>query len=829
MKRYDHKEIEAKWQKKWEKEKPEKIDKNEFKNKYYILDMFPYPSGEGLHMGHTEGYTSTDILYRYKKMNGFSVLHPQGFDSFGLPAENYAIKTGVHPKETTQTNIENYIKQFRSLGLAYDFDERILTSSPEYYKWTQWLFTQFFENDLVYKESSMTNWCESCKTILANEQVVDGTCERCKHEVTQKEVPGWFFKITDFSDELIEGLETIDWPEHTKINQKHWIGKSEGAEIEFKVIASNDVSLTVFTTRPDTLFGATYMVVAPEHELVEKLKSNINNWNEVSEYRDESAKRSERDRIESKDKTGVELKGLKAINPANQKEIPIYIADYVLSGYGTGAIMAVPAHDDRDREFADMMGIQVVQVIEPDYSLPDLRQFWSGAIVNTHSEGESTREAERINREATIEAIKKGDFAWTGPGVLINSGEFDGMSVDEAKKAITQKVGGKITHTYRLRDWSISRQRYWGTPIPIVYDPDGKAYTVPEEHLPWTLPEDVDFVPTGEAPLCKSMELRERTEKLFGEGWTPEYDTMDTFVDSSWYFLRYPDPHNDKEFCSKERLQWLPVDIYIGGAEHTYMHLLYARFFTRAMHKIGLLDFAEPFLKLRHQGMVLDANGVKMSKSKGNVVNPDEMIGRFGADATRLYMMFAAPLEDDVMWNENGVVGAYRFLERVWKVSHSVGDTSSDAAEREIHKTIKKVTQDIKELKYNTAVSQLMICMNVLQNDDVSQDDMRLFVQILAPFAPHITEELWSMLGGEGSVHESSWPEHDEAKALDQEITLAVQVNGKVRDTITVSREADNELIEKTALASEKVQKWIEGKEFKKIIVVPGKIVNIVV
>ena len=951
MKSYDHKRIEKKWQEKWEEDGLAKIDKDDTgKEKFYVLDMFPYPSGDGLHMGHTESYTGTDIVYRYKRMKGYNVLHPQGFDSFGLPAENYAIKTGTHPKITTTQNIQNYIVQMKSLGLGYDFDEKIITSSPEYYKWTQWLFTQFFEHKLVYKKTASANWCDSCKTVLANEQVVDGICERCKSEVIQKEVPSWFFKITDFADSLIEGLKDVDWPEHTKKNQINWIGKSEGALIKFPIsprpyavggAGNSQFSIEVFTTRPDTLFGATYMVLAPEHELVSNLKSQISNFADVEEYIAETKKKTERERIESKEKTGVELKGIRAINPANNEEIPVFVADYVLAHYGTGAIMAVPAHDQRDFEFAKRFGLPKPRVIEPYFIKSDgedgvrddkqtiereaitaIVKHWAEdkyivlkwKKINWHTfitggveKGQTPEEAARTevleetgykdfknvsefskfhakffhvpkdeNRLAHFRTfyfelgsgecetvsddeqkhhdilwltpeeivkvltppghlyvwseLKKGTSAYLGEGILTNSGKFDGIGSEEAKRAITEFVGGMMTNTYRLRDWSISRQRYWGVPIPVVYDPNGNPRIVPEKYLPWLLPEDVDFVPTGTAPLAKSEELKKRTEEIFGKGWMPETDTMDTFVCSSWYYLRYPDPHNENVFCSVERLRhWLPVDLYIGGAEHTYMHLLYARFFTRAMRKIGLIDFDEPFLKLRHQGMVLDKNGVKMSKSKGNVVNPDEIMERFGADAVRLYMMFAGPLDEDVMWNENGIVGTYRFLEKVWRLSGKLKTVNEESeTETLLHKTIKKVTGDIEELKFNTAISTMMIFVNAAEKEGIAQKQCEAFLKLLAPFAPHITEELWRDLGHTASIHLEKWPAYDESKMKEDTVVIAVQVNGKVRATFVADADISEKSATDIAYALPEIAKWVSGQDIKKVIYVPGKIVNIV-
>jgi leucyl-tRNA synthetase len=814
MEKYNHKDIESKWQKHWLETGAFKIDKDDTsKPKYYILDMFPYPSGDGLHMGHTESYTASDVYYRFKKMQGFNVLHPQGFDAFGLPAENYAIKTKVHPAETTEKNINTYIGQMKMLGLAYDFDEKAVTSDPKYYKWTQWIFSQFYKNDLVYKKTSKTNWCSSCQTVIANEQVVDGKCERCGAEIIQKEVPGWFFKITDFADDLIEGLKKIDWPEHTKKNQVNWIGKSEGAKIEFR-IKNLESSIKVFTTRPDTLFGATYMVLAPEHSIIENLKSKIENYDEVLAYIEKAKNKTEMDRIEAKEKTGVKLEGIFAINPATQEEIPVFIADYVLGGYGTGAIMAVPAHDERDYAFASKYSLPIKVVISP---------------TDSASVGSSIE-----NKDNLLGYVKDKIFnPYTGHGILINSGQFNGMDFETAKKEITKFVGGKMTTNYRLRDWSISRQRYWGCPIPVVYSPDGEAHLVPEEHLPWTLPADVDFVPTGISPLAKSKELKERTEKIFGEGWVPEYDTMDTFVDSSWYFLRYPDPHNEKEFCSETRKKWLPVDLYIGGAEHTYMHLLFARFFVKAMKKIGLVDFDEPFVRLRHQGMVLDGQGKKMSKSKGNVINPNDMVNRFGADSVRTYMLFAAPLEDEVMWNEDNIVGVYRFLEKMWRLSSKVksGELKvENKIQNLLHKTIKKVSNDIDSLKYNTAISAMMILINDMEKEEeIARQDYESFLKILSPFAPHITQELWQILGNTNSIHDELWPKFDENLMKDTSHIVVIQINGKVRAEIQVEEGTSDDDVKKLAMEQEASKKWMAGNEPKKIIYVKNKLVNIVI
>lgn len=982
METYNPKEIEAKWQEEWLEQGINRIDKDDTaKEKFYVLDMFPYPSGTGLHMGHTESYTASDVIYRFKKMQGFDVLHPQGFDAFGLPAENFAIKTGIPPAETTAKNIENYIRQMRSLGFGYDFEEQAVTSDPVYYKWTQWIFGEFFKNGLVYKKTSKTNWCRSCQTVIANEQVVEGKCERCGTDIEQKEVPSWFFKITDFAEELIDDLDKIDWPEHTKKNQKNWIGKSEGAQFKFQ-IENSDKSIEVFTTRLDTVFGVTYVVMAPEHPIINELKSSIKNIKEVEEYIAKSKNKTEMDRLEAKEKTGVELKGIKAINPFNGETVPVFVADYVLGNYGTGAVMAVPAHDERDWEFAKKYDLPIRQSIAPffstntgkdkpredretvrrnnafaiikhwekdEYLCLDWEKFgWKSFIIGGVDEGESAEEAaaremkeetgyqniktikkiggevhnnffaahKDINRYAICETfyielqdgefiepeaehtknhravwIKKedvsrfvnldnhlwywnilnnGNAAFVDDGIVINSSDFSDLGSAEAREKMTawleEKGIGKKVVNYRLRDWSISRQRYWGCPIPIVYSPDGEAHLVPEEHLPWKLPTDVDFIPTGISPLAKSEELKKRVEDIFGAGWTPEYDTMDTFVDSSWYFLRYPDPKNNQAFCSKERLKhWLPVDVYIGGAEHTYMHLLFARFFTKALHKLGFLDFDEPFLKLRHQGMVLDKLGKKMSKSKGNVINPDDMVEKFGADSVRTYMLFVAPLEDAVLWNEDNIIGVRRFLDRVWEYPETIKRDSYGEFTYEnwinkkwsstdkkvsilLNKTIKKVTDDIENFRFNTAISQMMILRNAFykieegdKNDiyktgtestvshNISRDDFEKFIQLLSPFAPHIAEEIWEKLGRTESIFLSEWPKYDPELIKDEEINLVVQVNGKVRDTIKVAADITEEEAKKVAMESEKIKNHIEGKNVNKVIFVGGKLINIVV
>ena len=782
MERYNHKEVEKNIQDKWNESKPFLSDYRNASNKdtYYLLDMFPYPSGDGLHMGHTEGYSATDIYYRFKRMQGYNVLHPQGFDSFGLPAENYAIKTGTHPSITTEKNSSNYIEQMNMLGLAHDVSGGVYTSKPEFYKWTQWMFGEFFENGHAYRKTDTVNWCESCQTVIANEQVEDGECERCGTEIIQKDIPSWFFKITDHVDDLIAGLDELDWPEATKKKQINWIGKSEGAEINFK-IKNREEQITVFTTRPDTLYGVTFMVLAPESDLVQTLISGVENADEVNEYIDQTKKKSELDRLEAKEKSGVQLKGVFAINPANNEEIPVFVADYVLANYGTGAVMAVPAHDERDNEFAQKYKMPMIVVISEDMK-------------------------------------------------LVDSGDFTGLTSEEAMDTIIEKVSGRKKSTYRLRDWSISRQRYWGTPIPIVYSPDGTPQFVGEENLPWTLPTDVDFVPKGMSPLADSKELQTRVTDLFGEGWTPEYDTMDTFVDSSWYYLRYPDPHNTESFCSKEmKDKWLPVDMYFGGAEHAYMHLLYARYVTKVLHRLGHVNFTEPFTKLRHPGMVNDKDGKKMSKSKGNVVNPNVMVEKFGADAVRTYMMFAAPLEDDVIWNEDNIVGVRRFLEKVWSLKEKLSDEHNTSFDKELHKTLRQVTEQMEELKFNTVVSDLMKLTNTATKEEsIGKEQYRIMLQMLNPMAPHITEFLISEMSGQ-ELLDSSWPKFDPELAIDDEKTIGVQVNGKRRGDISVSDDDTEDTAMEMARAVESINKFLNEGEIVKVIYVPGKILNIVV
>lgn len=800
-KRFDHKKIEEKWQKKWKDNGLYDLGKREkSKEKEYVLVEWPYPSGN-LHIGHWYAFAVPDIYVRYKKMLGKQVLFPMGFDAFGLPAENAAIKRGLNPKKWTESNIEYMREQLDSMGNAFNWDMTTSSTDKDYYKWTQWMFCEFFKEGISYRGEGVVNWCPSCNTVIANEQVSsEDTCERCDSKIEKKKMPQWMLKITDFADDLIDDLDKLQWPEHIKEAQKNWIGRSEGAEIDFELSVGEKV--TVFTTRPDTLYGATYMVLAPEHELIQKHKDRIRNWEEVERYVETSKQRDERDRLDiTKEKTGVRLAGITAINPANKEEIAVYIADYVIATYGTGAIMAVPAHDKRDFEFAKKLN----EIIKP-------------VILQNNF----TKE------DYTYEWKEK----YTEEGKLINSEEFNGMDSDKAKIAITEKVEGKMTSTYRLRDWSIGRQRYWGVPIPIVYSPDGKAHSVPKEHLPWTLPEDVDFTPTGEAPLAKSKELKERTEKIFGKGWTPEVETMDTFVDSSWYFLRYLDNKNVEEFSSKERQkEWLPIDIYFGGAEHTTMHLLYSRFWQKALYKLGLVNDDEPYTKRVNRGLILGPDGNKMSKSKGNVIDPDKQVALVGSDTVKMYLAFMGPYgeEANYPWDMGGIAGLRRFLERVYGLSnHIVGNETKEILSA-LHKTIKKVSEDIVNLKFNTAISAMMIYVNQVEKAGLTKESFTTFLKILAPFAPHLTEEIWSELGYTKSIHTEEFPSYDTELTKDDEVTIGVQINGKMRGEITISSEATEEDALEVLKSNDLLVNKLKNKKIQKVIFVPSRILNIIV
>lgn len=762
-KNYNHKSIEQKWQDKWQADGIYTVqDHVEGKENFFALVEFSYPSGN-LHVGHWYAFSVPDIYARYKRMQGFNVLYPMGFDAFGLPAENAAIKLGADPKVWTYEQMDKMRVQLRSMGAMFDWNREVVSCAPEYYRWTQWMFNQFLKHDLVYRAVTTVNWCPKDQTILANEQVVDGKCERCGGEVVQREQPQWMFRITKFADALIDDLDGLNWPEQIKAAQRNWIGRSEGSEIDF-VIQNNDKKITVFTTRADTLFGVTYVVIAPEHALVQEFLSAIENKDEVQAYIDATKKKLELERQQSKGKTGVQLKGIVAINPANNEAVPVWIADYVLAGYGTGAVMGVPQHDDRDREFATVHDIAIV-----DKPLVDAKQ-------------------------------------------------------------ITEKVGGRFVKTYRLRDWGISRQRYWGCPIPIVYDPEGNAHPVPDEHLPWILPIDVDHTPDGTAPLARSKELFERTEKIFGKGWKPEVETMDTFVDSSWYFYRYLDNKNVDIFADAEKIKsWMPINLYMGGAEHTTMHVLYSRFWVKALHSIGLVPHTEPYTVRRNRGLILGPDGNKMSKSKGNVINPDEIVERLGADTVRMYLAFMGPygVTTNYPWDPNGVVGVRRFLERVWKLKEKISTEALPTAV--LQKAIKKITVDIEEYKFNTAIAAMMILLNEWDDQTyVARVEYEALLQLLAPFAPHMTEELWQLLGHTDSIHSTAWPTYNEALLNDETITLAVQVNGKLRGELVVSKTCTEDELKAQALELPKVHALVATLEIKKIIVVPGRVINIV-
>jgi leucyl-tRNA synthetase len=810
---YDHIQIEEKWEKVWKElqlfQGTAWVD-DATKEKLYLLFAFAYPSGSGLHVGHVESKTALDILARFNRMQGKNVFFPVGWDAFGLPAENYAIKTGIPPVKTTKSAIDTFRRQIQRLGISYDWQTELATCHPEYYKWTQWIFLELYKKGLAYQASGMVNWCPSCQTVLANEQVVNGACERCGTEVMQKEMKQWFFKITEYKDELISGLDTVDWPQPTKEQQLHWIGKSSGVKVAFQ-IKDTEQFLTCFTTRIDTIFGVTFLVISPEkfNELQLREKVPAQTAEKVAEYIEKSFKKTEEERkIGEKDKTGVDT-GITVLNPVSGEAVPVYVADYVLAGYGTGVVMGVPAHDERDNAFARKFNLPVRQVITSKNTTNEI-----------HSEF----------------------------GELVNSGKYSGLQSTEAQETLVNDFSAamEIATTYKLRDWLISRQRYWGVPIPIVYDPEGKAHPVKEEHLPWMLPTDVEFKPTGESPLTHSKEFLERTEALYGKGWRPEFDTMDTFVDSSWYFLRYVDARNPGVFASAEQLKlWEPVDFYMIGPEHIVLHLLYSRFFTKFLRDQGYLKFDEPFMKMRHQGMILGPDGKKMSKSKGNVINPDEVIEKFGADTLRTYEMFMGPIEADKPWDVSAVAGVYRFLQRIHRLVHesvATSDLKTEGAEaaavrRKLHQTIKKVSQDIPELKFNTAIAFMMEFSNVWDKalqakQTLATHEMEMAVKIIAPFAPFLADELYQVVGGTTtSIHTTTWPAWDESQIQVESITVGIQINGKVRGELKIAQaDTTNEgKVLEAAKAQPVIQQWLEGKEIIKEIYVPGKIVSIAV
>ncbi len=948
MKAYNHSKIEKKWQKEWVKNNTYKETEGGEKPKAYVLDMFPYPSGAGLHVGHPKGYIATDVYSRFKKMSGYNVLHPMGWDAFGLPAENYALKNKEHPKTSTDKNVVRYKEQLSILGFSYDWDREINTTDPEYYKWTQWAFIQMFKKGLAFESHEPINWCPSCKTGLANEDLEsDGTCERCGSQVEQKPLRQWVLKITEYADRLLEDLDTLErWPRSIKESQRNWIGRSEGAEFDFKVVDTDHV-VKVFTTRADTIFGVTYAVLAPEHGLIHELESRIENIDEVKKYIDASKKKDTIERTaEGKEKTGVELRGVSVINPANGEKVPLWVADYVLTTYGTGAVMAVPAHDKRDFAFAQKYNLPIKTVVEPKFVStsgdeafrpdekvvyrdvicavvrnPKTDEFlcvsWkdhlmNGLVTGGIDDGEDIISAARrevleetgyknlryidrapfaintffyhrvkeVNRHAhfnyvffdleneerdevdkkesalhdvvwkkreelldfltvfegdfMVNLINDNDYIYTDYGMLVNSGEFDGVDSLDAKDKIADKFGSK-TVNYRLQDWVFSRQRYWGEPIPLVHCDKCGVVPVPEDELPVVLPDVESYEPsgTGESPLANIDEwVNVKCLQCGGEG-KRETNTMPQWAGSCWYYLRYMDPQNKEALVDiKKEKYWAPVDLYVGGAEHATRHLIYARFWHKFLYDIGVVSTLEPFERLISVGLIMAEDGRKMSKRYGNVVIPDEVVDQVGADTMRVYEMFMGPFENAISWNTDGIVGSRRFIERVWRLQEKVSEGSvlSKQDELIINQTIKKVSEDIENFSMNTAVSQLMILLNHMESkDSISKNDMEVIVSLLSPFAPHVAEEIWSELGNEGSVYEAVWPTYDETKLVSDVVKLAVQVNGKVRATIEVPANMPENEIQEEALKNKDIIKWTEEKEVKKVIYVKGRVVNIVV
>lgn len=969
MKTYDHKKIEKKWQKDWEKKGIYKTLDSSKKPKYYVLDMFPYLSGEGLHVGHPKGYIATDVISRMKRMQGANVMHPMGFDAFGLPAENYALKTKTNPAVSIPKNVVRFKKQLEILGFDYDWSREVNTTDPKFYKWTQWIFLKLLEKGLAYESYEPINWCPSCKTGLANEDVEDGKCERCGTVIEQKPMRQWVLRITNYAERLLNDLDSLNWPESIKESQKNWIGKSEGSEIEFPVKNLKD-KIKVFTTRADTIFGATYVVLAPEHELINKLKTQISNFGEIEKYiKLVKAKTNIERTAENKIKTGVELKGVKAINPANKEEIPVWIADYVLVQYGTGAVMAVPAHDKRDFEFAKKYNLPIRQVVESVFigdtnkdapwvernaisavikhwsenkylCLKWKKANWTTFVTGGIEKGQTSEQAARFeiaeetgysnldlikvlpsshskfyhipkqeNRfahfnnfyfklrdgqqeEIVNEEKEKHEIIWLSPdeieklltpesqkydfkiangyeysyvddGILINSDKFNKMTSNEARKKITEFVGGKMVTKYKLRDWVFSRQRYWGEPIPVLHDGD-KIIPIKEKDLPVILPRVKSYEPTGtgESPLAN---IPNWVNVKVGKGKNAkilkrETNTMPQWAGSSWYYLRYMDPKNNKVLVDKKKEKyWNQVDFYVGGAEHATRHLIYARFWHKFLYDIGAVSTLEPFKKLQSVGLIIGEDGRKMSKRFGNIVNPDDIVKTYGADTLRLYEMFMGPFDQTVVWNTNSIIGSRRFLEKVWRLGNrftalpvlinssrftlkgsdatknllvqaSLQTISNHSFTTLLHKTIKKITEDIESMNFNTAISSMMILINEMEkSENVSEKDFKIFLQILAPFAPHITEELWFALGEKKSIHKSSWPKWDEKKIVDEMIKIAVQVNGKVRSEIMISKDMTEDYIRDLALKNKDITIWIEKKEIKRVIYVPDRVINIVV
>ncbi len=804
---YNFKEIEKKWQKKWYSEGTFNAKNDYSMKKWYGLIEFPYPSGQGLHVGHPRSYTALDVIARKKRMQGYNVLFPIGFDAFGLPAENYAIKNHIHPKITTEKNVEHFKSQLKSLGFSFDWSREVNTTDPDYYKWTQWIFIQLYKHGLAYKATMPINFCTGCKVGLANEEVVNGVCERCGSPVVQKEKSQWMLKITEYAERLINDLDDVNYLDKIKAQQKNWIGRSEGAEVTFK-ISDSDETLTVYTTRPDTLFGATYMVVAPEHHIIEKLSNKITNMTEVEEYKRKTALKSDFERSElNKEKTGCEVKGIKAINPLTGKEIPIWISDYVLITYGTGAIMAVPGHDTRDHEFATKFNLPIVQVI-------------------------------KSNSDDVVCDVQKEAFTDVETGILINSGFLNDLSVKDAKKKVIEYLEenniGKRQVNYKLRDWVFSRQRYWGEPIPMVHCEKCGWVPIPEDELPLKLPDIEDYEPgkNGESPLAKHTDWVNTTCPHCGGKATRETDTMPQWAGSSWYYLRYMDPHNDKALASKEALEyWSPVDWYNGGMEHTTLHLLYSRFWHKFLYDIGVVPTKEPYQKRTSHGMILGSNGEKMSKSKGNVVNPDEVVDEFGADSFRVYEMFMGPFDQTAPWSMESIRGCSKFLDRVWNMQTMLidGDSYSPKFEKMMHRAIKKVSSDIEEMKFNTCISTFMTMVNEFYKEKtINKAEFKTFLQLLNPFAPHITEELsQSVLGEKEDLAYQKWPEYDESKTIADEITLPIQFNGKLKGTVQISLDEDEASIKQKV--HEAIDSKLEGKTVVKEIYVKNKIYNIVV
>ena len=796
---YNHREVETKWQKIWDDEKAFKTSDDYSKPKYYALVEFPYPSGQGLHVGHPRPYTALDIVARKRRMQGYNVLYPMGWDAFGLPTENYAIKNHIHPKIVTKNNVARFKGQLHSLGYSFDWDREINTTDPNYYKWTQWIFLKLFKAGLAYKSEMPINWCTSCKVGLANEEVVNGVCERCGSEVVRKVKSQWMLKITEYADKLIEGLDSVDYIEKVKVSQKNWIGKSTGAEVDFSIKGKED-KLRIYTTRCDTLFGVTYMVVSPEHPIIDKYKDELKNWDAIAVYREQAARKSDFERAElAKEKTGVKIEGLTAVNPVNDKEIPIFISDYVLMSYGTGAIMAVPAHDERDWDFAKKFDLPIIEVV---------------------AGGKNVQEEVYTDVET---------------GTLVNSGFLDGLNVDEAKKKmiafLEEKGIGSAKTNYKLRDWVFSRQRYWGEPIPIVHCDKCGYVPIDESELPLELPDVESYMPTdnGESPLALMTDWVNTTCPCCGGPAKRETDTMPQWAGSSWYFLRYTDPTNTEALASKEALQyWMPVDWYNGGMEHTTLHLLYSRFWHRFLYDEKVVPCPEPYMKRTSHGMILGSNGEKMSKSRGNVVNPDDIVNDYGADTLRTYEMFIGAFDLAASWSEDGVKGCRRFLERVWKLQDILTEEEgfSKDLETKLHQTIKKVSADFENLKYNTAIAAMMALINEFyKKNAVTRGEFKTLLTLLNPVAPHITEELWQLVGFEGRVYQTTWPEFDEAKTIETTVEIAIQINGKTRATLAIGK--DDPKDEVIAKAKETIADKLTGTIVKEIYV-PGRLVNIV-